>query len=185
MRRAIVVGCECESARVNSQLQIVTEEGATHMRFWPSESSTREVPQDELAILADRGESHRPLVRSPWIPCDASDPRGVTLTASDQSLLERSVDGAEIVLPTSLRASEGQLSLRDQVRVHSPPRNDHQGSRRRKRESRNSRQRCRGACEGERRSVEVSQRLRETAAHFSSAALMIRRQPSSPTVAQS
>lgn len=72
------------------------------MGLWPSQRSTRQVPQDELAVLADGSESQRAVFAPPCVPRDAFDPRGMPLAVRDDVLLERRVHCAEVVLSAGL-----------------------------------------------------------------------------------
>lgn len=116
MRRRLALGRKRLSANVcvglPSSEESVAEQtkrpNCAHMRLWSSQSCAREIPEDELAIFADRSEAHCPLVGPPRIPRYSSDPRRVSLTASDDPLLERSVDGTEVILTAGL---QGGLSL--------------------------------------------------------------------------
>lgn len=74
------------------------------MGFWPSQRSAREVPQDELAVLADRGEAQGAVLAPPSVPRDARHPRRVPLAVCDDVLLERGVHRAQVVLTAGLRA---------------------------------------------------------------------------------
>lgn len=73
------------------------------MRFGSCERGARQVPQDELAVLADRSESQSSVFGPPCVPRNARDPGAVPLAVRNNVLLERRVHRAEVVLPASLR----------------------------------------------------------------------------------
>lgn len=108
------------------------ERTRTRMSLWSSQCCRRQVPQHDLAILADTDESHRSLFAPPRIPGDARHPRCVTLAVRDEVLLERSVDGTEIVLSAGLQEAGGE-SMNNQVREKRNVRRriDHLGRKRR------------------------------------------------------
>jgi hypothetical protein len=61
------------------------------VRFWSSKSSTREVPEDELAIFSDTDEPHRSFLRSFGIESDSGHPARVSRAVSYDVLLVRCV----------------------------------------------------------------------------------------------
>jgi hypothetical protein len=78
------------------------------MRFRPRERSTRQVPQDELAVFAHGSDPEGALFAPARIPRDARHPGRVTLAVRDDMLLERSIHRHEIVLTAGLTREREQ-----------------------------------------------------------------------------
>lgn len=78
------------------------------MGFRPCERSTRQVPQDELAVFADRSDPESALFAPARIPRDTCHPGRVPLAVRNDVLLEGSIHRHEIVLTAGLAREREQ-----------------------------------------------------------------------------
>lgn len=160
--------------------------------FRSSQGGTREVPEDEFAVFADTDEAHRAVFGTFGVERDACDPTRVPWAVSNDVLFVRGVDCQEIVLSSGLvsespRVSQGEVRgrLREKPTTTKRPSGLQETQLREpKYDAKESRSLIK---KGEGESVFLGpgeQGKRRIETHFSSTRSIIRRHPSSPTVAQ-
>lgn len=77
------VGLRSEG-QLGTSAQVLTD--TTDMRLRPRQRCARQVPQDQLAVLADRRDPQRPVLAPPCVPRNACHPGSVALAVSNDVL---------------------------------------------------------------------------------------------------